>query len=330
MSSRINVEIKPLQYYNKYASSDYTLCRIDFFLNQNAEEFHFQSESSNKSIDGLLINIKDFLSGNLLVGTELCYSIPWIYGEDCFYPYSFYVKDSETLTFRYKRNENDKQFDFKCDLTKDEVISMQTQINIQLSKTDWNALGITELYTFDFPEKAFEWCYSAKAFCKFLNELCVGSVIKKIYVGATNYAEPLRVDQNYVNYYIGSELLIQFDSFLLDLLIHAEGLFQWRVFNNGEHTIPEPVLKYIEDGYKEFCDIGNVYDNFNLDYTNSIIKQVTVDDTDCWPWDAKDFDESKVGNPIELPEAIHLHLDNGCVLSLRGLMDDFAIKMSQI
>lgn len=329
MSARINVEINPLQYYNKYASSDYTLCRIDFFLNQNAEDFHFQSESSNNRIDDLLKNIKDFLSGNLLVDTELYYRIPWIYGEGCFYPYSFYVKDTETLTFRYKRNENDKQFDFECDLSKDDVISMQTQVNVQLSKTDWDALGTTELYTFDFPEKEFEWCYSAKMFCESLNKLCIGSVIKKIYVGATNYAEPLRVDPNYVNYYIGSELIIQFDSFLLDLLICAEGLFQWRVFKNGEYTISEPVVKYIEDGYKEFCDIGNVYNNFNLDYTNSIIKQVTVDDTDCWPWDAKGFDESKLGSPIELPEAIHFLLGNECTLSLYGLMDDFAIKVAR-
>ena len=330
MSSRINVEIKPLQYYNKYVSSDYTLCRIDFFLNQHAEEFHFQSESSNKSIDGLLINIKDFLSGNLLVGTELCYSIPWIYGEDCFYPYSFYVKDSETLTFRYKRNENDKQFDFECDLTKEEVISMQTQINIQLSKTDWNALGITELYTFDFPEADFAWCYSANDFRVALNTLCVGHGINKIFVSATNYAEPLCVDENYVNYYVGSELIIAFDEFLIDLFIFAEGLFKWRTFRNGEYAISEPVMKHIEDGDNEFCDIGNVYDRFNLDYTNSIIKQVTVENTDCWPWDAKGFDESKLGSPVELPEAIHLHLDNGCILSLRGLMDDFAIKISQL
>jgi hypothetical protein len=254
-------------------------------------------------------------------------------GKGIIRPYSFEIDGLRCLwsfCFEAPCQLDDGRYIDVIDLSHEQLLSMYNQLTAQFKSFDWREIGKIQLYRFSTPSKEFEWCYSAKTFRKFLNQLCAGSVIQKIYVGATNYAEPLRVDQNYVNYYIGSELLIQFDSFLLDLLIHAEGLFQWRVFKNGEHTIPEPVAKYIEDGYKEFCDIGNVYDNFNLDYTNSIIKQVTVDDTDCWPWNAKGFDESKLGSPVELPEAIHLHLDNGCILSLRGLMDDFAIKMAQL
>ncbi len=77
---------------------------------------------------------------------------------------------------------------------------------------------------------------------------------------------------------------------------------------------------------EEFCNIGNVYGAFENDYTATINK-VSVDDIDYWPWEAKGFDESKLGDPIELPEQITFHLSNNFALSFYGLDDDFAIKL---
>lgn len=329
MADKIIIKISPLPYYNKYASSDYILCGIDFDIKHNGINHHFRSESSNNCIKELLSEIKDYLSSELSPNTELCYDVPWIMGNYCVYPYSFKINSLSSWSFRYKRNQNDADFDFECEINRETVISMRDQIEEQFSKIDWDSLGKTPLYTFEFPDRDFEWCYSAKAFCESLNKLCLGKSIKAIYVSAANYADPLRVDENYVNYYVGSELIIEFEDTLLDLLIFAEGLFRWRVFDKSEYTSTGPNLKFIEDGDEEFCAIGNVYGAFRADYT-AVINKISVNKTDCWPWDAKGFDESKLGSPVELPEAIHLHLDNGCILSLRGLMDDFAIKMAQL
>ena len=213
--SKIKVEINPLHFYGEHDSCDYTLCCLDFYLNLNGEEYHFISQSSNNCISDLLKDIEKYLSGQLITNTELCYYIPWVFGNHCIYPYSFKVKDYNTWTFRYKRNQNDTEFDFECDISKNDIISMQKQIKYQFAKIDWEALGKSELYTFDFAETEFEWCYSANDFKKTLNKLCVGHSIKKIYVSATNYFEPLQVDENYVNYFMGSELIIQFDDFLI-------------------------------------------------------------------------------------------------------------------
>ena len=142
----------------------------------------------------------------------------------------------------------------------------------------------------------------------------------------SNYADPLRVTENYVNYYLGSELIIQFDDVLLDLLIFAEGLFKWRWFNNNEYTISGPTIKFIDDGDEEFCDIGNAYGAFKTNYKVSILN-INVENTEYWPWRANGFDKSKLGDPIELPKTILFELSNNYTLSLHGWDDDFAIKL---
>ena len=328
MSERITVKITPLKHYNKYALSSHILCEIDFSIKLDGDIHCFRSESSNQCIKELLSEIDSYLSGKLSPDTELCYYVPWIMGNHCVYPYSFKINSPNSWSFRYKRNQNDDAFDFQCDISKDDILSMREQIEEQFSKIDWDSLGKTPLYTFALSDRAFEWCYSAKAFCKSLNHVCRGKHIKAIYVSATNYANPLRiVEENYVNYYVGSELIIELEDVLLDLLICAEGLFQWRVFNKSEYTSTGPTLKFIEDGDEEFCDIGNVYGAFKVDYTASIDK-ICVEDTEDWPWRAKGFDESQLGNPVELPKTILFELSNHYTLSLHGLDDDFAIQLS--
>lgn len=325
MSNPITVKITPLKHYTKYAASDCVLCGIDFDINCNGNHHHFRSESSNNCIKELLSEIEDYLSGKLSANTELCYYIPWIVGNHCIYPYSFKINSPNSWSFRYKRNQNDTEFDFECDICKDDILSMQSQIKEQFLKIDWDALGKTPLYTFDFPDKDFEWCYSAKALCHSLKDLCLDQNIKTIYVSATNYADPLRVTENFVNYYLGSELIIELDDILLDLLIFAEGMVKWRMFNKSEYTAFGPTLKCIEDGDNEFCAIGNVYEAFKADYTATICK-IHIRETENWAWTA--FDESKLGDPIELPDVICFHLSNHYVLSLQGWDDDFVIRLT--
>lgn len=57
------------------------------------------------------------------------------------------------------------------------------------------------------------------------------------------------------------------------------------------------------------------------------VEEYSVDITIYWPWAARGFDKSKLGDPIELPENLHLELENGNRLSFPGRDDDFVIKI---
>lgn len=314
--------------YNKYAAHDFVLCgiRFDFFED---EKKSFQSECSNKCLSAIMSAIDDYFEGKTKEDTELYYDVPWIIG-GVDYPFSFKINvEKKRWVFRYKKQTTAADFDFEYSMAEDEVRDMYTQIKTQYEAIDWPSLGKSYLYDFDLPQKEFEWCYSAKAFQTILNEICDGKRIEAIYVSATNYASPLRVSENYVNYYIGSEVFIQLEGTLLNLLILASGLFKWRLFNDREITVTGPRLDFIRNGDQEFCKIDDVYRAFKLEYHNAKIENVTVHDTDCWPWDANGFDESKLGDPIELPEEVFFHLENGNTLSFVGWDDDFAIGIKK-
>ena len=68
---------------------------------------------------------------------------------------------------------------------------------------------------------------------------------------------------------------------------------------------------------------------FKLEYKGSTIISVSVDDTEYLPWSFTTFDESKVGDPIEIPEQINFSLENGNCLSFRGLDADFSISIKK-
>lgn len=326
MSKTFEIKIEPYEFYNKYASQDYILCGISFNFFDD-EKHSFRSECSNRCLSEIMSAIDGYLNGKIEKDTELYYDVPWILGGDG-YPFSFKINVQEKQwIFRYKKLANAADFTFVYPMSEEDVRSMRAQIESEYAKMDWQSLGKSELYNFDLPPKDFEWCYSAKAFHNALNELCRGKQIKSIYVSATNYANPLSVSENCVNYYVGSEIFIQLDGVLLNLLIFAGGLFKWRVFDNSEVSVAGPRLDFIQDGDVEFCEIQDVYKAFSLEYRNTRIEQVIVRDTDSWPWDANGFDESQLGDPIELPEEVFLKLENGNTLSFVGWDDDFAIRI---
>ena len=323
------IKIEPFKFYQKYDSQDYVLCGISF--NFSDKNFSFRSECNNNCLLEILSAIDDYFDGRIKKDTELDYDVPWIAGGVVKYQFSFKINvKRKHWVFRYKNQTNASDFDFLFEMNEDDVRSMHSQIESEYAKMDWQSLGKSELYTFNLPSKDFEWCYSAKAFNNALNEICMGKKIESIYVSATNYADPLRVKENYVNYYIGSEIFIQLEGVLLNLLIFACGLFKWRVFDNREVSISGPRLDFIQDGDNEYCNIHDVYNAFKLDYLNSKIEEITIQDTDCWPWDANGFDESQLGDPIELPEEIFFKLENGNTLSFVGWDDDFAIRIKGV
>ena len=124
--------------------------------------------------------------------------------------------------------------------------------------------------------------------------------------------------------------MLRLDDLFIDFYIHASGLFEMRVFKSEEATVNGPRLDYIRDSRREMCDIRNAYGLFELEYRNSGIKSVEVESVDYTTLPVCDFDDSKLGNPVELPKYISLTLNNGSVLTLGGLDDDFIIRISEL
>ena len=328
--SEIEFTIKPLQGYIKYASADYTLCTIDIDVRGDGAAHHFKSECNDRCLRKLMSSISDFLSGEVKAGAELYFYIPWIAGHRTMYPYSFKIsEDGNSWSFRYKRNRKHRDVDFVCDLSRDNLIALRDSLAAQYARIDWDYLGKANLFTFVFPDEEYQWCYSARVLCESLNQLCKGKKILKIYVSAANYAHPSRISENYLNYDLGSQVILQLEAAVVDLLIYAYGLFAWRYFKAPEYAAHGPTLKHIQDGRSEFCDIGDAYGLFKAEYADVPIEHVAIMATDDWAWTARGFDESKLGEPVELPQEIVFYLSSNRALSFRGLDDDFAIELME-
>lgn len=326
MEKKFEIKIEPFKFYGRHASQDFVLCGIgfDFF----GEEAHsFRSVCNDRCLSEIISKIDAYFGGRVRRSAELYFADPLVIGGVVRYPFSFRIEPrKKRWIFRYSRNGSSDKFDFEYPMSEDDVRHMRDVIENQYSEIDWQSLGKSHLYMFGLPNREFEWCYSARAFEESLNGLCRGRSISSVYVSALNYADPLRVEKNLVNYFIGSEIFIQLDGVLLNLLIFASGLFKWRVFDDSEVSVRDRI-DFIQDGDNEFCKIHDVYNAFQLEYRDSIIDQVTVGDTDDWPWFATGFDKSMLGDPIELPEEIFFRLENGNTLSFVGWDDDFAIRI---
>lgn len=326
MSDRITVKIETFEFETRSASEDYVKCGLEIKFEKADREFAILFD--NGSLREILSEMEKYFSGKITRNTDTVYYIPWIAGNYVVYPISFKIDvENKRWIFQYKESQNDLDFDFVREMSEDDVRSMYDQINKQYSSIAWDSLGKAELYTFELPEREFEWCYSARAFGAAFGDIVRNKMIRALYVSATNYQSPLRIRENFVNYYVGSEVVIEFDDALVDLLIHAQGLYQWRFFDKNEVCILGPRLGFVENGDEEFCRIANVYNAFDLEYLNSKIKSVSVEATNYWPWSARGFDKSKLGEPIELPENLHIELENGNRLSFLGWDDDFVIKI---
>lgn len=326
MSDRITVKIETFEFETRYASQDYMKCGLTIKFEDECREFKI--EFDNKSLGEILSEVEEYFNGEITENTETVYYVPWVIGNYVIYQITFAIDvEKKKWLFRYKNSQNNPEFDYVYEMNEDDVRSMYDQIKKQYDAIEWESLGKSELYTFDLPDKEFEWCYSAKAFEAGFGEIVHNKEIQAIYVSGANYQGPLSVNENFVNYYLGSEIIIEFDDVLIDLLIHALGLYQWRYFDKKDVRIAGPRLDFIEDGNKEFCKIAVVYNAFELEYLNSKIEAISVDVTTYWPWDARSFDESKLGDPIELPANLHLELENGNRLSFLGWDDDFVIKI---
>lgn len=323
MASTFSVKLLPRSVYYKHASSNYTLFVLEFHIQVEGEDKLFISECSDSDIQDIIKEADEFEMGNQEPG-NLFFPIPWIAGNFIVYPFSFYVHTADCdpckyWTFRYRRNQNDKDFDFQCDLSRDQVIQLRDSLREQFEAFDFSTYGKASLYTFQFQDKPYEWCYSGSSFGNMLNSLCRRHQVVHSFIDANNYTDPLRFSGKLEKYGLNSSLLIQFDNAVLDLVVLSLGLVKYRVFKNDEFSIVGPSCAFIDSSVKQFCECSDLFDN---GFTGISVTGVQVESTDYLPWVPKGFEEDRIQDPIDLPEKITFYFENGQKFSVFGVIED--------
>ena len=331
MTKEIEIKIEPNEYcyVNEYDSTIYNSCYLHIYFLE--EDVYCTCGANDKVIIGIIETLEDYFHGRIDSDVAIYLTAPWIMGKYIIKPYAFEIDGSRYLwsfTFETPFQLANGRYIDVIDLSHEQLLSMYDQLTAQFDSFDWGEIGKISLYRFSTPNKEFEWCYSASALQQDIESLAVGQTIKSIYVSVSNYLDPLHERENYVNYlHTWSQTIIVLKDVIIELWIYGHGLFSWRYFHINEVNIEGPIMDFIRNSDKDFCDIGNVHTMFKLEYKDSTIVSVSVDDTEYLPWSFTSFDKSKVGDPIEIPEQINFSLENGNVLSFRGLDADFAIKI---
>ncbi len=335
MTERFEISLLPIDHYVKTAGQEYTCAVIRFDIIHDGVRFDNGYDSRYEcSLDGLqsiIAAAEEFLAGNITETRELRFVVPYLYGGHDSYRYSFDVIADPSHAddhWVFHASYGYPAAAYSCELSPVQICAVRDSLSAQISDFDWENYGKTEYYTLSAPEKEYRWCYSAKGLEQQLRRMLAGELLESVYVEGMNYAEPLSEKTNAVNYYLGSRVYLRFARHHADIQAHASGLFQMRVF------LPEEVVFHKHYGFLDFLVDSNALCEpkyvFSLNYAGEIVRDVRVISVPYWEWTAKGFDESRVGDPVELPECVSLSLGNGTTLSVIGCNDDFILRMDEL
>lgn len=334
MTNKFEVHIDKHPHYVKFKNSDYYLAIIQFDIVQDGIPFdngyRGRYECSDKGLKKLLGALNSFLAGKATKNGCISFEIPYVIGGFVRYQYYFDAVTEENLEdsywmFRITPNFSAeiRQVEYEYRLDYEQLKALRNSLASQINRFDWENCGKTEYFRFELPERSYEWCYSAKGLEDRLNRTFTGDRLSTIYVSGLNYADPLRVEDNFVNYYLGSQVYLEFENKHADILACAQGLFKLRVFDNSEVKMIR-FFDQMEDPDDVLCDTGDV---FSISYSGCLLQKVRVESTEYWPWAPAKFDKSKLSDPVELPSSLHFDLDNHKTLTIAGWDDDFIIGM---
>lgn len=334
MLDRFEARIIPRQRYIEYKTSPYTLVTVQFDIVQDGVPFDNgyggRFECCDIVLRELVAAADDFLANRITQDRCLSFEIPYIAGGCCHYSYYYDIKVGATpeescweFKFAPGLSAGDKKIAYSCRLDRAHIAVLRDSLARQIDAFDWEDRGKTEYFRFDLPDKPYEWCYSARQLEKQLNGLLNGDRLNAIYVNGHNYADPLKVKENFVNYYLGSRVYLDFEKWQIDLLAHAMGLFEIRIFERHEVKRTR-FYDRLEDPVNVLCDTGYV---FGYSYAGQMVQSVKVKSTNWFPWEALGFDKSKLSDPAELPDSLFFELENKSRLTIAGGDDDFMIKV---
>ena len=337
MTNKFEVHIDQHPDFVKFESMEYKLAIIRFDIIKDGmpfdDGFNGWYECSDDGLKKLIQAADAFLLDRTVDNDCLSFTIPYIAGGFERYHYFFEIHIGETkeedywsfkITTDFSAEIMEIEYEYR--LTRDEIEDLRNSLVRQMEEFDWDNCGKTEYYHFEIPDRPYEWCYSAKELEEKLAGLFIGDKLETIYVSGLNYANPLSVGKNWVDYYLGARVHLEFENRHADILAHAEGLFEIRIFERSE-VAKSKFYDELDEPDEVLCDTGDV---FNSSYSGRIVRGVTVDAVDYWPWSARGFDESKPGDPVELPDALRFELEGDMVLSIIVGLDDFYIDVKAI
>ena len=162
------------------------------------------------------------------------------------------------------------------------------------------------------PDVEWRFSYSATELEKELNRVFSGQVLKEIYVSLEGYLESLGSTTDYIDMScLGGTSLLVFDSTVLQLAIHAEGMIEYRRFPtyqmSSQLVFDYPPEDMAVTGKYFFNVLGHAV---SVDYTGKKAIGISVKRTDAFPFSLAGFDEAK-GEEAEkkndLPSEIDFH-----------------------
>lgn len=317
----IDVRIYPFDYYIEYEENGFVSCGIVFDVKTGTMEKHIKSECNNTVLKRILDAAENTINGSCL-SSKLSFCNP--YNQGSLYPYYFDIDGEWTFCYEERADADE----FRYVLSKEELSHMYSELKQQFEAIDWNSLGKAYVYHYDIQDSDYEWCYSAKELERTLEKQLRGKRIKAVFVSSENYGKPLEYDDNYADFYLGEDILIQIGDMLIAMKLFGEGLVKLAVYPNTDLLNQEPVLASIR-GYKcnDFCEIS---DYFIIKYKENVVSRVFVEGTKNSQYQPDGFDNSKAVCSKNLPNKIIVDLEKSQRLILQAHEDDFIVKMELV
>ena len=190
----------------------------------------------------------------------------------------------------------------------------------------YSRFGEMEYYSAELPENGWKWCYSAAALQRLLADEITAQKIKGIYVWLYGYLVSLEMSRQKPDIidmsYLGCGCLIVLERTAVELAIHAEGMFEYRLYPSSEVKLKKHYSLPPEDiglsGQDYFYDVKNT--ELSYSFTGEAVQSVKTNGTIAWPFALEGFDEElaeTAGDKNDLPESVQI-ITKSCTICFIG------------
>ena len=192
-----------------------------------------------------------------------------------------------------------------------------------------------EFYTIKIDSlKDLEWVYCATDFQRVLNQALKGQSLKKVFVSLYGYLDSQRRSDRYFDFsYIGGTLLLVTEDAVLELVIHAGGMMEYRLLSICEVNIPDcgriayPPHDTGCVGDRYYYDLGS---DFNIFCLERKMEEIVVQKTDAYAFPLDGFDEDRAAEAEklnELPQSVKINMVNGITINMEADLEYFYVQI---